>query len=97
LSIFQDFQWWKVKQLAKLNDDRVSNGLPILISFADITRQWLESIAHFTSAAKSDGNLARYENVPGMHLQQDELHILFERLAVYLKAKALVFIYGPCK
>ncbi|MDT4290691.1 Arm DNA-binding domain-containing protein [Methylomonas sp. MO1] len=37
------------KQLAKANEERVSEGLPILNSVADITRQWLASIAHLTS------------------------------------------------
>lgn len=40
----------KAKQLVQSNNDRVTDGLPIINSFADITRQWLESIAHLTKA-----------------------------------------------
>jgi len=37
------------KQLVRQNKDRQKEGLPILNSFADVTRQWLASIAHLTS------------------------------------------------
>ncbi|WP_426994044.1 Arm DNA-binding domain-containing protein [Methylomonas sp. CM2] len=37
------------RRATKLNDERISAGLPIIDSFADITRQWLLSTAHLTS------------------------------------------------
>ena len=53
----------KVKQLAKLNNDRVSVGLPILNSFADVTRKWLESIVHLTSATTHIKKTSRIERL----------------------------------
>lgn len=53
----------KVKQLAKLNNDRVSVGLPILNSFADVTRKWLESIIHLTSATTHIKKTSRIERL----------------------------------
>jgi integrase len=53
----------KAKQLAKLNNDRVSGGLPILNSFADVTRQWLESIVHLTSATTHIKKTSRIERL----------------------------------
>ncbi|TCV80153.1 MULTISPECIES: Arm DNA-binding domain-containing protein [Methylomonas] len=38
------------RQLAEINEDRVNAGLPIIDSFADVTRQWLHSISHLTSS-----------------------------------------------
>ncbi len=38
------------KQLARLNDERQCEGLPIIDSFADVARKWLTSIEHLTSA-----------------------------------------------
>lgn len=37
------------KQLARQNQDRQKEGLPILDSFADVTKKWLDSIAHLTT------------------------------------------------
>jgi len=51
------------KQLAKANDERVSEGLPILNSFADITRQWLDSIAHLTSDKTHTKKTSRIERL----------------------------------
>jgi integrase len=51
------------KQLAKANDERVSKGLPILNSFADITRQWLDSIAHLTSEKTHTKKTSRIERL----------------------------------
>ena len=53
----------KVKKLAKLNNDRVSVGLPILNSFADVTRKWLESIVHLTSATTHIKKTSRIERL----------------------------------
>ncbi|MDP2903873.1 MAG: tyrosine-type recombinase/integrase [Methylovulum sp.] len=53
----------KAKQLAKLNDDRVNDGLPILNSFADVARQWLDSIAHLTSATTHIKKTSRIERL----------------------------------
>ena len=36
-------------QLMLSNNQRVTDGLPILNSFADLTAQWLQSISHLTS------------------------------------------------
>jgi integrase len=38
------------KQLARENQDRQKEGLPILGSFADVAAQWLASIAHLATA-----------------------------------------------
>jgi integrase len=51
------------KQLAKENQDRVSEGLPILNSFADVTRQWLDSIAHLTSTTTHIKKVSRIERL----------------------------------
>jgi hypothetical protein len=53
----------KAKQLAKLNDGRVNDGLPILNSFADVARQWLDSIAHLTSATTHIKKTSRIERL----------------------------------
>jgi hypothetical protein len=41
----------------------VSDGLPILNSFADITRQWLDSIAHLTSEKTHTKKTSRIERL----------------------------------
>jgi hypothetical protein len=46
------------KQLARQNEERQSAGLPILDSFADITRRWLASIEHLTGAKTHAKKLA---------------------------------------
>lgn len=51
------------KQLAKQNDDRQKGGLPILDSFADVTRQWLASIAHLTSSTTHTKKTSRIERL----------------------------------
>ena len=53
----------KAKQLAISNNDRVSEGLPILNSFADLARQWLESIAHLTNATTQIKKVSRIERM----------------------------------
>lgn len=50
-------------QLAKLNEERLSEGLPILNSFADITRQWLASIAHLTTPTTHIKKTSRIERL----------------------------------
>jgi integrase len=52
-----------VKQLAKDNENRISEGLPIVNSFADITRQWLGSIAHLTGATTHIKKTSRLERL----------------------------------
>jgi len=51
------------KQLAKLNEERLDEGLPILDSFADVTRQWLDSISHLTSATTHTKKISRIERL----------------------------------
>lgn len=51
------------KQLEWLNDARVSKGLPVLNSFADVTRQWLDSIAHLTSVTTHKKKTSRIERL----------------------------------
>lgn len=51
------------KQLAKQNQDRQKEGLPILDSFADITRQWLASIAHLTTPTTHKKKTSRIERL----------------------------------
>ncbi|MEI6267639.1 MAG: hypothetical protein WCP01_02075 [Methylococcaceae bacterium] len=49
--------------MAISNIDRVSEGLPILNSFADLARQWLESIAHLTNATTQIKKVSRIERM----------------------------------
>ncbi len=51
------------KRLEKQNHDRVKQGLPILDSFADITRHWLASIEHLTSPATHKKKTSRIERL----------------------------------
>ncbi len=51
------------KQIAKANEARVSEGLPILDSFTDVTRQWLDSIAHLTSDKTHSKKTSRIERL----------------------------------
>ena len=53
----------KAQQLSLSNNDRVADGLPILNSFADLTRQWLASIAHLTSATTQIKKTSRLERL----------------------------------
>jgi len=53
----------KSKQLVKLNQQRANESLPILNSFADITRQWLDSIAHLTSEKTHTKKTSRIERL----------------------------------
>lgn len=56
------------KQLAKINDNRVSVGLPIIDSFADVARQWLHSIEHLTNDITHTKKASRIERLafPGL-------------------------------
>jgi integrase len=51
------------KQLTRQNQDRQKEGLPIINSFADVTRQWLASIAHLTSATTHTKKTSRIERL----------------------------------
>ncbi len=51
------------KQLVRQNKDRQKEGLPILNSFADVTRQWLASIAHLTSPTTHTKKTSRIERL----------------------------------
>ena len=51
----------KTKQLAKLNKERVSDGLPIRDSFVDVSRQWLDSIVHLTTPTTHIKKTSRIE------------------------------------
>ena len=51
------------KQIAKQNQGRQKEGLPILDSFADISRQWLDSIAHLTSEKTHTKKTSRLERL----------------------------------
>lgn len=51
------------RQLAKQNQGRVKAGLPILDSFADITRHWLASIEHLTSGITHKKKVSRIERL----------------------------------
>jgi len=53
----------KAKELAKMNQERIDEGLPILNSFADVTRQWLNSIDHLTSATTHTKKTSRIERL----------------------------------
>jgi integrase len=51
------------RQLAETNEDRVNAGLPIIDSFADVTRQWLHSIKHLTSQTTHTKKTSRIERL----------------------------------
>jgi len=51
------------KQIARKNQTRQNEGLPILDSFADITWQWLDSIAHLTSEKTHTKKTSRIERL----------------------------------
>lgn len=53
----------KAKQLAHLNKQRENQGLPLLDSFADVTRQWLDSIVHLTTATTHSKKASRLERL----------------------------------
>jgi len=53
----------KARQLLASNNERVADGLPILNSFADLTGQWLESIAHLTAATTQIKKTSRLERL----------------------------------
>lgn len=53
----------KARLIVRLNEDRLSDGLPIINSFADITRQWLDSIAHLTSEKTHIKKTSRIERL----------------------------------
>ncbi len=50
-----------VKVIAKLNEDRISDGLPMVGSFTEVTRVWLNSISHLTSATTHQKKTSRIE------------------------------------
>lgn len=51
------------KQLARQNQERQNKGLPILDSFGDVTRKWLDSISHLTSATTHTKKTSRIERL----------------------------------
>ncbi|ATG89290.1 tyrosine-type recombinase/integrase [Methylomonas koyamae] len=51
------------KQLARLNEERQIEGLPIIDSFADVARQWLSSIEHLTSDVTHAKKVSRIERL----------------------------------
>jgi len=51
------------KQLARQNQSRQKEGLPIIDSFADVTCQWLASIAHITSNTTHTKKTSRIERL----------------------------------
>ena len=50
-----------VKLNAKLNENRINDGLPILGSFADVSHQWLNSVSHLTKATTAKRKKSRIE------------------------------------
>lgn len=51
------------KLAAKSNDQRMKEGLPLIDSFADIARQWLDSITHLTNATTNIKKTSRLERL----------------------------------
>lgn len=51
------------QKLLASNNDRVADGLPILNSFADLTRQWLKSVEHLTKATTQTKKTSRLERL----------------------------------
>ena len=50
-------------QLMLSNNQRVTDGLPILNSFADLTAQWLQSISHLTSESTQTKKTSRLKRL----------------------------------
>ncbi|WP_367155692.1 tyrosine-type recombinase/integrase [Methylomonas sp. HYX-M1] len=75
------------KQLAKANDERISEGLPILNSFADITRQWLDSIAHLTSDKTHTKKTSRIERLA--------IPLLGDKLIREIKSSEILTVLKP--
>jgi integrase len=53
----------QAKLIAKSNDQRIKEGLPLIDSFADVARQWLDSIAHLTNATTNIKKTSRIERL----------------------------------
>lgn len=53
----------QAKQIARLNEKRIHAGLPLVNSFADITRQWLDSTAHLATAMTHKKKQSRIERL----------------------------------
>jgi integrase len=53
----------RAKLIAKSNDQRIKEGLPLIDSFADIARQWLDSIAHLTTTTTNVKKISRIERL----------------------------------
>ncbi|HIF59749.1 MAG TPA: DUF4102 domain-containing protein, partial [Rhodospirillales bacterium] len=53
----------QVKKTEKLNNERIKEGLPVLNSFADVSKQWLESIEHLTNARTHRTKTSRIERL----------------------------------
>ncbi|MCX7102285.1 MAG: tyrosine-type recombinase/integrase [Methylobacter sp.] len=53
----------KLQQLLTSNYKRIINGLPIINSFEDISRQWLASIAHLTKPTTQTKKTSRLERL----------------------------------
>jgi integrase len=51
------------KQSDRINENRIENRLPILGSFEDITRQWLDSTAHLTIPSTHTKKTSRIERL----------------------------------
>lgn len=51
------------KKMTRQNQSRQKEGLPILDSFADVTLQWLRSIAHLTSSTTHTKKTSRIERL----------------------------------
>ncbi|MFA5982621.1 MAG: integrase arm-type DNA-binding domain-containing protein [Methylococcaceae bacterium] len=51
------------KQLARENESRNNQGIPALESFADVARQWLNSIVHLTSGTTHIKKTSRIERL----------------------------------
>jgi len=49
----------EARRIAKINDDRAHDGLPLLNSFADTALKWLESIEHLTKEKTSYKKISR--------------------------------------
>jgi integrase len=53
----------KARQLVQSNNDRVTDGLPIINSFADIAWQWLGSMEHLTNPTTQKKKTSRLERM----------------------------------
>ncbi|MDD2658191.1 MAG: tyrosine-type recombinase/integrase [Methylococcales bacterium] len=83
----------KAELLDKLNNDRVSQGLPILNSFEHVARDWLSSIAHTVRDITHQKKIRRFElyvfpvigDMPISEIKSPDIYSLIKPLTTKLE------------